>query len=277
MLQPSFWSRNQGLGDVWRHNHLKSWISSRRGDTEKTVSYSENSTSNMLHTLFSLVLMIHSVLAQSDVMSPVDYTFCSGDSANPSSSGTAHSFHPHTTNMFQMNPFIETIPLCLLSLLYFVVHAEKDAWLLSFFRKQRAEKKNALCCFFSFFFCVGATWFCHVSTTATFLWHSCVGRRVSLRTIAGDDPEANKAVVWRWLWIAKWLRVIKSDHEGPESLSQCHSHHRLFHFPFLLHSLGRVKGTVQHLGNSEDWWRLRSDLFVFVCVLTFINFGTFTY
>lgn len=193
-------------------------------------------------------------------MSPLDYTFTSGDSANPPS-GTAHSFHHRTPSPYhhhvpihlgEINTFIETIQLwlhsppeeiCVCRVQYGLTQ-KRNSWLLSFFRKQRAEEKCLFCLLFLFF----SVSELEPHDFATF-WpqsHSSemlvLGEGSGLCTITGDEPEANKTVEIRLS--GTW----ESHHESVSLPSPS------FPFPISVAQPGKsFKGVVQHFGNNTAY------------------------
>lgn len=147
---------------------------------------------------------------------------------------TAH--HPLTTIMLQsiwlklMHSLKQSSSGCIWPLkkcvcVFFFCFTQKGIPYFCLFLENRGRKKNAfffVVCFFSLLLLrVGTTRFCHVLTTVTFLWNSCVGRRLGLYTIAGDEPETNKTVQGRWFWtVIKISLIMSQSHKTVFSISR---------------------------------------------------------
>lgn len=99
------------------------------------------------------------------------------------------------------------------------------------FLENRGRKKNA---FFVYFFCFSPSQSWNRMILPRFD-HS----RIPLKCLCWAKV---RACAQSLETSQRQIKQLKSDCQGRESLimSQSHSHHRLFHFPFLLHSLGRV-------------------------------------
>lgn len=107
-----------------------------------------------------------------------------------------------------------------------------------FFLENRGRKKNAflVCLFFSSSQSCNRMTLPRSDHTSHSFWNSRPGWRLGLSIITGDEPARRETVKWRWFWVVKWLKVIKSD------MSQSHWHCCLFHFLFLPAQPGKSLG-----------------------------------
>lgn len=100
---------------------------------------------------------------------------------------------------------------------YFFVSHRKEFLTFIFFRRQRAEEKCFCVCVCACFLILRVCnhtilpRFDRTSRSSKIL--ASWGESLGLCTITGDEPATNETVKWRWFWVVKWPRVIKSDGE----------------------------------------------------------------
>lgn len=197
------WEKEQG--DPWGNTSpLKSWTGSDAGGTQSNIWPIKSHTNK--HVLHSSLFRVNEALRSCSVgvMSCLhqitDFVLETEQTAAPPASGT-HSFHHRTPSpcsnpLGQINTFIETIISdCALTLKKSVfVSCWMEFLTFVFFLENRGQKKkNAF--FFSFLspsLHGGTTQCCHVLTTVTFLWNSCVGWRLVGSSSVEINPRLRK-------------------------------------------------------------------------------------